>query len=340
MKKVQLGRTGLMVTKTSFGALPIQRAAMDDAVAILRRAYEAGINFFDTARSYTDSEEKLRRALGPVRKDVILATKAVPSPKEKFLELAETSLRTLGTDYVDLLQIHNAGTLPDPDDPDGPYAGLLEARRRGWCRYIGLTTHKVGVAEDAARSGLYDTIQYPFNYLSSAREEALVELCRQENLGFIAMKSLSGGLIHDVRPVFAFMRRFPAAVPIYGIQKMEELEQFLALEKDPPVLDGRLQEIIDADRRELAGNFCRGCGYCLPCPAGIRIPMAARMSLLLRRSPTKRFLGPEGEEIMSKVEDCIHCNHCKDNCPYQLDTPALLVENLRDYRSFRTGANA
>ena len=334
MEKVQLGRTGLMVTKTSFGALPIQRASMEDAVLILRRAQEAGINFFDTARVYTDSEAKIGQALGSCRHQVYLATKVMPKPKDQFLALAEASLRALGTEYVDLLQIHNAQALPDPQDPDGPFAGLLEARRRGWCRYIGLTTHRLDVAEAAAKSGLYDTVQYPFSYLSTPREKALPQLCRDYNIGFIAMKSLSGGLLRSARAVFAFMRQFPNVVPIYGIQRMSELEEFLLLEKDPPVLNEELQAVIDADCRELTGSFCRGCGYCLPCPAGIEIPTAARMSLFLRRAPTEGYLSPSGQAMMYQIENCIHCNHCRDHCPYQLDTPELLLKNLRDYRAF------
>lgn len=334
MEKVRLGRTGLMVTKTAFGALPIQRVSFEEARAILRRACEEGINFFDTARSYSDSEEKIGYSLSDLRKDIYIATKSPSKNREGVLRDIQTSLKLMKTDYVDLLQLHNPSELPDPEDPDGMYAGLLEAQRRGYCRFIGITSHRLPLAEEAARSGKYDTVQYPFNYLSTPAEEGLVRLCAQEDVGFIAMKALSGGLITDASVTFAHLRQFPNAVPIYGIQRMAELEQFLALEQNPPALDEARLATIRKDRQELAGNFCRGCGYCLPCPAGIDIPTAARMSLLLRRSPYRNWLTDQQREAMSRIENCLHCNQCSSRCPYQLDTPALLRANWEDYQQF------
>ncbi|MGI5893851.1 MAG: aldo/keto reductase [Candidatus Merdivicinus sp.] len=334
MQKVRLGRTGLMVTKTSFGALPIQRISFDETRAILRKAYESGINFFDTARSYSNSEEKIGYSLADVRKDIYLATKSPSKDKEGVLRDIQTSLQLLKTDYVDILQLHNPSQLPDPEDPDGMYAGLLEAQKRGYCRFIGITNHRLELAVEAAKSGKYDTVQYPFNYLSTPAEEDLVRLCAQEDVGFIVMKAMSGGLITDASVTFAHLRQFENAVPIYGIQRMEELEQFLSLEENPPVLDEKMMAVIAKDRKELAGNFCRGCGYCMPCPAGIDIPTAARMSLLLRRSPYQNWLKDEQYKAMQRIEDCKHCNQCSAKCPYQLDTPALLRANWEDYQQF------
>ena len=334
MEKVRLGRTGLMVTKTSFGALPIQRVSLAEARAILRRACEAGINFFDTARSYSDSEEKIGYSLSDLRKEIYIATKTPSQDKEGVLRDIQTSLKLMKTDYVDLLQLHNPSFLPDPEDPDGMYAGLLEAQRRGYCRFIGITNHRLPLAEEAAKSGKYDTVQYPFNYLSTPEEEALVRLCEKEDVGFIVMKAMSGGLITDASVTFAHLRQFANAVPIYGIQRMEELEQFVGLEENPPVLDEARLATIQKDRKELAGNFCRGCGYCMPCPAGIEIPTAARMSLLLRRSPYQNWLTDSQREAMARIENCLHCNQCSSKCPYQLDTPALLRANWEDYQQF------
>lgn len=334
MKKVRLGRTGMMVTKTSFGALPIQRISFEATRQILRRAYEAGINFFDTARSYSDSEEKLGYSLADVRRDIFLATKSPSKDKEGVLRDIQTSLKLLKTDYVDILQLHNPSFLPDPDDPDGMYAGLLEAQKRGYCRFIGITNHRLDLAREAALSGKYDTVQFPFNYLSTPQEEELVRLCAEQDVGFLAMKAMSGGLITDASVTFAHLQQFENAVPIYGIQRMEELEQFLAFEENPPALDEERLAAIARDRKELAGNFCRGCGYCMPCPAGIDIPTAARMSLLLRRSPSANWLTDPQRDNMRRIEDCRHCGHCTSRCPYQLDTPALLRANWEDYQQF------
>ncbi len=336
MMKVRLGRTGLMVTKTSFGALPIQRISFDEARDILRKAYENGINYYDTARSYTDSEEKLGYALSDVRKDIIISTKTPGKTKEQVLADIQTSLKMLKTDYVDILQLHNPSQqdLGDLDNPDGIYAGLVEAQKRGYTRFIGITNHRLQVAMDSALSGKYDTVQFPFNYLSSDKDVKLVETCKEQDVGFIAMKALSGGLITDARLTFLHMRQYENAVPIYGIQRMSELDQFLELEKCPPVLDDEMKAAIARDRVQLAGNFCRSCGYCMPCPMGITIPEAARMEFLLRRSPYRRFLTKEWQEKMEKVTSCINCGHCKSKCPYELDTPALLRHNLEDYRKF------
>ena len=333
MELTRLGRTDMRVTRTSFGVLPLQRADMDEAARILRRAYHAGINFFDTARGYSDSEEKIGRALSDVRDSVIIATKNGATTRSALLEQLDTSLRALRTDYVDLLQLHNPGALPDPDDPDSSYAGLLIAEKTGKARHIGISNHRRDIAIAAADSGLYDTLQYPICHLSSPEDLALIEHCNSADVGFIAMKALSGGLITNVRAAFAFFRGYEHAVPIWGIQRMSELEEFIALEANPPSLDEMLP-VIEQDRRELAGDFCRACGYCQPCPQEIPISMAARMSLLLRRMPYQGFLTDRWHEQMHRIEKCTECGHCREHCPYGLDTPALLRKQLEDYEVF------
>jgi predicted aldo/keto reductase-like oxidoreductase len=181
---------------------------------------------------------------------------------------------------------------------------------------------------------LYDTVQFLLSSLSSDADLQLIEDCRQHNVGVIAMKALSGGLITNARTSFAFLRQYENVVPIWGVQRMHELEDILALEATPPALDEALWAEINKDRQELSENFCRACGYCLPCPANIPIPMAGRMMLLLRRMPYQQFLGDSWQANMERIEDCTECGHCKAHCPYGLDTPALLKRNLEDYRAF------
>lgn len=334
MDKIKLGRTNLMVSRSGFGALPIQRISFEDSKAILRKAYDNGINFFDTARAYTDSEEKLGYALADVRSRIIIATKSKCEDRKTLLQHLETSLKNLKTDYVDILQLHNPKALPDPQDPESPYAGLLEAKKKGMIRFFGLTNHQLPTALKAAESKLYDTIQFPLNSLSSDADLKLIEVCRQRNLGVIAMKGLSGGLITKAATTFSFLRQYDNVEPIWGIQRMSELDEFLALEKNPPALDEAMWQIIRQDRKELAGNFCRGCGYCLPCPAGIEIPVQARISLLLERAPYQEYLTDSFRQQMDKIDDCIHCGHCKSQCPYELDTPNLLKRELEKYNQF------
>lgn len=334
MEVTRLGRTNLMVTRTSFGVLPLQRVEMSEAVRILRRAYDAGITFYDTARVYTDSEGKLGRALSDVRDSIVIATKSPSSTKSGVLEDLETSLRYLKTDHVDILQLHNPSELPDPEDPDSSYAGLLEARKKGMTRFIGFTNHGLERSLAAVDSGLYDTLQYPLCSISSPEDLGVIEQCRQSDVGLIAMKPLSGGLITNARAAFAFLRQYENLVPIWGFQRLSELEELIQLDANPPVLEEMLPD-IERDKRELAGDFCRACGYCLPCPADIPISMAARMGLLLRRMPYEGLLTDRWSEKMERIEDCTDCGHCRSKCPYGLDTPELLRKNLKDYRAFR-----
>ena len=335
MEKIRFGRSGLMVSRSAFGALPIQRVDFDTARTILRQAYEGGINFYDTARGYSDSEEKLAYALGDVRDKVLIATKASRArDRASVMRCIETSLEKLRTDHVDLLQLHNPPTWPDPDDPGSAYAGLLEAQRAGMARYIGMSNHKRDMALRAVRSGLYDSIQFPLSAISSEEDFQLAEVCREHDVGLIAMKAMSGGLLTDSRLAFAALRQYENIVPIWGIQRESELAEFLALEADPPEMDEALRAAIERDKTELAGDFCRGCGYCLPCTVDIPINMAARIGFLLRRSPSARWLSPEWQEQMKRIEDCVDCGQCKERCPYGLDVPVLLRKMLDDYMTF------
>ena len=192
----------------------------------------------------------------------------------------------------------------------------------------------MAVAEEAIESGLYDTLQFPFNYLSTERERALVTACQEKEIGFIAMKGLSGGLLTNSAAVYAYMAQFENVLPIWGVQKEQELDEFLSYIDNPPELTKEIQAVIEKDQKELSGEFCRGCGYCMPCPAGIEINNCARMSLLLRRSPSASHLSEEGQAKMKRIEGCLHCGACKSKCPYGLDTPKLLEENYKDYLQF------
>ena len=284
METIRLGKTNLIVTKNGFGALPVQRVDVDGAVKILRKAYEGGINYFDTARMYTDSEKKIGLALADVRQNIIISTKTMATTVEGFWNDLHTSLELLKTDYVDIYQFHNIAFCPKPGDGSGLYEAMLEAKEKGMIRHIGITNHRLAVAEEAVRSGLYETLQFPFSYLASEKEEALVRLCEEKDVGFICMKALAGGLITRSDVAYAFLAKYPVA-PIWGIQRESELDEFLSYQDNPPALTEEMVEFIEKERAELAGEFCRGCGYCMPCPMGIEINTCARMSLLLRRSP-------------------------------------------------------
>ena len=324
MDLVTLGSTGITVNKNGFGALPIQRISQEDAVYLARKAYKAGIRFFDTARAYTDSEVKLGEAFDGIRTEVYIATKTAAQNAEDFWKDLHTSLTNLRTDYIDLYQFHNPAFCPKPGDGSGLYEAMQEAKAKGMIQHIGITNHRLKVAHEAIDSGLYETLQFPFSYISGEQELELVNKCKAANMGFIAMKGLSGGLITNSAAAYAFEAQFDGVLPIWGVQRERELDEFLSYIDNPPRMTDDIRAVIEGDRAELCGEFCRGCGYCMPCPAGIEINNCARMSLLLRRSPSAEHLSPAGQAKMKKIEGCLHCNRCKAKCPYGLDTPALL----------------
>lgn len=334
MDLVKLGNTGFTVNKNGFGALPIQRISRDEAARLLRKAYDNGITYFDTARFYTDSEEKIGYAMAGIREKIIIATKTGATTAGEFWKDLDTSLGLLKTDYIDLYQFHNPSFCPKPGDGSGLYEAMLEARKQGKVRHIGITNHRLNVAKEAIESGLYETLQFPFSYLASDKDLEIVNLCKEAGMGFICMKALSGGLITDSATAYAYLNQFDHVLPIWGVQKEAELDEFISYQKEAPVMTDERREKIRKDKEMLSGDFCRGCGYCLPCPAGIYIPDCARMSLYLRRAPLSVYLGDEYKEKMAKVKDCLHCGQCKKKCPYGLDTPALLEKNYDDFLTF------
>ena len=331
MEKTVFGRTGLKASRTGFGCIPIQRITYEESTALLRRAYDHSVTLFDTANAYSTSEDRIGTALHHVREKIIICTKSGANTPEKMTQNIDNSLKMLKTDYIDVLQIHNPPFVPRPDGEDGLYNCLLNAKAQGKIRHIGITQHSKDRAKEAVLTGLYDTLQYPFSYLSSAEEIALVDLCRQRDVGFLAMKGLCGGLLTNAKAAFTFIRQFGNVIPIWGMQKTQELDEFLSYEENPPLMDSVMQNIIEADKAQLCGNFCRCCGYCLPCPAGIPINNAARISFLLGRTVKSNFLTPQWQENMKRIDNCTSCGHCKDHCPYGLDVPALLKIQQKKY---------
>ena len=283
MQKIEFGSTGLVIEKNGFGCLPIQRISETEAVKLLHKACDGGINFFDTARAYSDSEQKVGAAFSGMRDRIVLATKTGAQTAEGF-----------------------------------------------W-RDISITNHRLAVAQEAIDSGLYASLQFPFSYLAGEQELALVEGCRAHGMGFIAMKGMAGGLLRDGLTAAAWMAVQENVVPIWGVQRESELDQFLQCIREGTELTDERRATIERDRRELCGEFCRGCGYCMPCPAGIEINQCARMSLMLRRAPAQAWLTEEWQARMHQIEQCRHCGHCIAKCPYGLNTPELLQANYKDY---------
>ena len=337
MREIHIGTTGITTPQNGFGALPIQRISKEEAVRLVRMAYEGGMTYFDTARAYSDSEEKLGCAFEGMWDKVILATKSQAKTPDALRADLETSLRMLKTDCIDIYQFHNAAQVYRPGDGTGMYECMEAFKKEGKIRHISLTAHKIGIAMEAAKSGLYATIQFPFSYLSGEKEQELVRTCRENGVGFIAMKGLAGGLIRRADAAMAFMNEHDNVVPIWGVQKESELRDWLSFMSKPAEMTPEIEAFIEKERTELMGSFCRGCGYCAPCTVGIQINACARMSLMVRRAPSADWLTPEWQAEMEKIDDCIECGLCKERCPYGLDIPNLLRENLADYRAIIAG---
>ena len=279
MVTVTLGKTGITVNKNGFGALPIQRISKEDAAYLLRKAYDSGVNFFDTARAYSDSEEKVGYAFRGIREKLYISTKTAAQNADDFWKDLHTSLTNLQTDYVDILQFHNPAFCPRPGDGTGLYEAMIRAKEEGKIRHIGITNHRLHVAQEAIESGLYETLQFPFCYLATDKDIAIVKACKEHDMGFIAMKALSGGLITNSAAAYAFEAQFDNVLPIWGVQRETELDEFLSYIENPPVMTDEMAEFIKKEQTELSGSFCRGCGYCMPtCPAHIQINDCARMS--------------------------------------------------------------
>lgn len=333
IRNIILGSTGITAPQNGFGALPIQRCSREEAVHLLRKAYEGGMRFFDTARAYTDSEEKVGIAFEGMRDKVFIATKTGAKTGEDLKKDLETSLSLLKTDYIDIYQLHMAPQCYRPGDGTGLYEALLEAKAEGKIRHIGITAHLLSVAQEAIESGLYETLQFPFSYLSSDQDLALVKGCKEKNMGFIAMKSLAGGLITNSKAAMAFTLGYDNVMPIWGVQRENELDEWLSYMEDVPAMTDDIRAFIKKEKEELSGSFCRGCGYCLKaCPMEIKINNCARTSLMIRRAPTDFWFSEAWQKEMEHTLDCIECRACEERCPYSLPIPELLKKNYEDYK--------
>jgi len=313
VEKLRLGRTGLMVTRVGFGAIPIQRLPESDALAVVRQCLDMGVNFIDTANAYTNSEERIGKAIaGRNRKDLILATKSLDRTAagvEKHLHL---SLKRLGTGYIDLYQFHNvsdASAMKAIFAPEGPLAVVEKAKQTGLVRHIGVSSHAIDIAKKLVKSDRFETMMFPFNFITREPGEELLPLARAHDVGFIVMKPLAGGVLENVILAFKYLFQFPDIVPIPGIEKVPEMAQILGILKG-----------------ELGTRFCRRCDYCQPCTEGIQISLIMQMPNLLKRLPPETLFRGRMTEELEKAASCSHCGECEERCPFHLPIPDMVAE--------------
>jgi predicted aldo/keto reductase-like oxidoreductase len=329
----------MMVTKLGFGGIPIQRCTDDEAVAVVERCLDLGVNFIDTANAYTTSEERIGRAIaGRKREDLIIATKTTHRERDKIGEHLELSLKRLGTDYIDLYQFHNVSDRENLDmvlDPNGPLVALEEALKDGRIRHIGLTSHSMEIAKEAVKTGRFETIMFPFNFITAEPAEELIPLARKNDVGFITMKPMGGGLLENAAIAFKYLLQFPDVAMIPGIEKPWEIEEIVGIMEGSWEMTEEETREMQRLRDELGTRFCRRCNYCQPCTEGIPISTVMIMGSFAKRFPPERLFTGRLAEAMDKATECSDCGECEERCPYDLPIREMMSEQISWYQEER-----
>jgi predicted aldo/keto reductase-like oxidoreductase len=339
MEKIRLGKTNMMVSRIGFGGIPIKRPTEDDAVAVVRRCLDLGMNFIDTANAYGVSEERIGKGIQGRRKSVFLATKTHARTREEIESHLQLSLRRFGTDYIDLYQFHGVRDLNELDMILDRTRGLItlfeEIKRAGVIKHIGVTTHQIDVAKAAVKSGQFETIMFPFNFIAHEPGIELMPLAREHDVGFIVMKPLAGGRLQNAAIAFKYLFQFPDVLLIPGIEMIPQVEEIVQLlEGSHEMTDAERQE-MQRTREELGTRFCRRCDYCQPCTQEIPISMVMDFPTLARREPPEWLLSGMIAETMEKAGTCIECGDCEPRCPYNLPIMEIIAENFKAYQEIK-----
>lgn len=336
MRKMRLGRTDMMITCLGFGGIPIQRLSDDEAVAVVRRCIDLGITFIDTANSYTNSEERIGNAIAGKREGLILATKTAARSRKEAENHLNLSLKRLQVDYIDLYQLHNVSskqTMREILIRGGPLTVAEEAKKAGLVRHIGVTSHSIDIAKELVRTGLFETIMFPFNFVVSEPAIELLSLSREHDVGFIAMKPMAGGRLDNAAIAFKYLLQFPDVSLIPGIQKVSEIEEIFSIVKGPWQMTQAEKTEMGYLVRELGQTFCRRCDYCQPCIEEIPISIVMNYPAFGKRMPAKSIFGPGFiVDAMEKAMNCSSCGECEERCPYKLPIRETIAEYVGRYR--------
>ena len=338
-KERVLGKTGFRVTLPGLGGLCIQRRSMKKAVEVVRHAVKRGINFIDTARSYTDSEEKLGKALSGINEKVFLATKTQARDREGALEDIHKSLDLLRVKKIDIYQLHAVNDLENlnqVNSPGGALEALKEARDKGLIDYIGISGHNNELLVKALKTEEYDTVQFCYNYIEDDCERELIPLARSKNIGMLAMKPLAGGRLTEADVALKYILNQEGVIPIPGMEKIKELDENIDTVRGSWHLSAEDKISIERMKKELGKVFCRRCGYCLPCPEEVPIPIALRSQSFINRVDKETLCSGWVYDAYLQAKSCTECGACIEKCPYQLPIPRLIIENrklLEDYYS-------
>jgi len=331
MKRVVLGRTGLETYQMGFGGIPIQNVSEREAIETVIHAVEKGVDFIDTSRAYTTSEGRIGKALQQSEIKVILATKSHARTADTIRKDIEISLNELRTDYIDIYQCHFVRDKADYERiiaPGGALEGLKKAREEGVIGHCGLTSHSLDLLLRVVGDGLFDTIMACYSFLEPAAEEKIIPLALQKNIGVIAMKPFSGGVIEDAALALKFALARPGILVIPGVEHKELFDKnwqiFLEGQELTEDEKKRIEEIRSAHDKV----FCRRCDYCQPCSEGIPIQIILAFRYLVKRSGPGVFSHPIFSNVLEKARNCSECGQCLERCPYGLPIPKLIRENL------------
>lgn len=332
MDKIRFGKTGLMVTRIGFGGIPIQRLPEAEALKVVARVLDLGLNYIDTANGYTNSEERIGKVLkGRKRQDVIIATKTGARTVKEMEEHLDLSLKRLQTDYIDVYQFHQVGQEPWMQEvlaADSPvYAFFQKAKKAGKIRHIGVTSHQIDIAKKLVESDKFETMMFPFNFITSEPAEQLLPLCEKHDVGFVDMKPMAGGMLYDAAVAFKWLFRYPNQVLIPGIEKIEEIEEIVALYEGDRAMTAEEEARMESLKDDLGTRFCRRCDYCQPCPQEIPISMVMTFPSFVKRLPSDWFVKGFVPEAMNKARNCAECGECESRCPYGLPIREMLKEN-------------
>jgi len=333
MEYVTLGKTGLKISRLGFGGIPIQRVDAETTKELMNALVEEGINYIDTARGYTVSEEFLGYALEGIRDQFVLATKSMSRTKETMAADIETSLKNMRTDYIDLYQVHNPSMaqLEQVVSAGGALEALLEAKATGKIGHIGLTAHDLAVFEKGLELDWVETIMFPYNIVETHGTD-LIAKCKEKNIGFVDMKPLAGGAIDDATLALRFIcANENVTVVIPGMYDVKEVKQNVAAVNDKtPICEEEMAK-MEAIRKDLGNNFCRRCNYCQPCPQGVGISGAFLMQGYLRRYGLGEWAKGRYMAMPVKASACVECGLCETRCPYNLPIREMLKTVVEDF---------
>jgi predicted aldo/keto reductase-like oxidoreductase len=330
-----LGKTGLEVSRVGIGGIPILRIPFDEAVKVVEFALDLGVNFIDTANAYTStkgsSEERIGQAIAGRREQVVLATKSGARDKDTSLEQLSLSLKRLETDYIDIWQFHsvsNSEAYQAILANDGAMKTAKEALESGTIRHIGFSSHVMDVAIQSVKSGNFEVVQYPFNFVNNDAATELVPLTKKLDVGFIAMKPFAGGHLEDANLAIKYLLQFDNVLPDPGVMKFEEIREIVDIVNGSWDLAAEEQSKMAEIRKELGKGFCRWCGYCMPCPQGVSISWV--MNAHLMHSYGDRYHNNTAK-AMESVDNCVECAECESKCPYQLPIVDTIAKNVEWY---------